>query len=58
MIEQGTNMRGMVRAAHLVLAKVLEMLWFRFESRFTDVCCVYRAIWRSTYRTIRGNLSA
>lgn len=58
MIEQGTNMRGLVRAAHLALAKLLEMLWWRFECRFTDVCCVYRAIWRSTYRTIRGNLTA
>lgn len=58
MIEQGTNMRGLVRAAHLVLAKLLEVLWWRFECRFTDVCCVYRAIWRSTYATIRGNLTA
>ncbi len=58
MIEQGTNMRGLVRAAHLVLAKFLEMLWWRFDCRFTDVCCVYRAIWRSTYATIRGNLTA
>ncbi|HVU05864.1 MAG TPA: sugar phosphate nucleotidyltransferase [Polyangiaceae bacterium] len=58
MIEQGTNMRGLVRAAHLALAKVLEMLWWRFECRFTDVCCVYRGIWRSTYRTIRQNLTA
>jgi len=58
MIEQGTNMRGLVRAVHLFLAKVLEMLWWRFDCRFTDVCCVYRAMWRSTYRTIRGNLTA
>ncbi|MBM4361849.1 MAG: NTP transferase domain-containing protein [Deltaproteobacteria bacterium] len=58
MIEQGTNMRGVVRAAHVLLAKLLEMLWWRFECRFTDVCCVYRAIWASTYKTIRGNLTA
>jgi len=58
MIEQGANMRGIVRVAHVVLAKLLEMLWWRFESRFTDVCCVYRAIWRSTYTVIRGNLTA
>jgi hypothetical protein len=36
----------------------MEVLWWRFDSRFTDVGCVYRAIWRSTYRTIRGELSS
>jgi NDP-sugar pyrophosphorylase family protein len=58
MIEQGTNMRGIVRAAHIILAKLLQLLWWRFESRFTDICCMYRGLWRSTYETIRGNLSA
>jgi NDP-sugar pyrophosphorylase family protein/SAM-dependent methyltransferase len=58
MIEQGANMRGVVRAAHVVLAKLLQLLWWRFESRFTDICCVYRGLWRSTYQAIRGNLSS
>ncbi|MGH0035645.1 MAG: NTP transferase domain-containing protein [Myxococcota bacterium] len=56
MIEQGSNMRGIVRAAHIGLAKLLEVLWWRFDSRFTDVGCVYRALWRSTYQAIRGEL--
>jgi NDP-sugar pyrophosphorylase family protein len=58
MIEQGTNMRGIVRAAHVLLAKLMQVLWWRFDSRFTDVCCVYRAMWRSTYELIRDNLTA
>jgi NDP-sugar pyrophosphorylase family protein len=58
MIEQGANMRGTVRTAHLILAKLLEILWWRFECRLTDVCCVYRGIWRSTYDSIRENLTA
>jgi choline kinase/ubiquinone/menaquinone biosynthesis C-methylase UbiE len=58
MIEQGTNMRGIVRAAHVVLAKVLELAWWRFESRVTDIACVYRALWRSTYCAIRPQLTA
>lgn len=58
MIEQGANMRGVVRVAHVILAKLLQLLWWRFESRFTDICCVYRGLWRSTYQTIRDNLSA
>jgi NDP-sugar pyrophosphorylase family protein len=57
MIEQGTNMRGTVRAAHILLAKLLQILWWRFDSRFTDIGCTYRGLWRSTYRTIRDNLA-
>jgi NDP-sugar pyrophosphorylase family protein len=58
LIEQGTNMSGVVRAAHVVLAKLLQLLWWRFEYRLTDVCCVYRAMWRSTYEAVRGELTA
>jgi dTDP-glucose pyrophosphorylase len=58
MIEQGANMRGLIRLANIWLAKLVEILWWRFECRFTDINCVYRAFWRATYRTIRGNLTA
>ncbi len=58
MIEQGSNMRGVVRAAHVALAKLVELAWWRFEARFTDLGCFYRALWRSTYLTIRPQLTA
>ncbi len=58
MIEQGSNMRGLARAAHILLAKLLETLWWRFDSRFTDVACVYRAFWRSTWTLIRDELDS
>ena len=58
MIEQGSNMRGLVRLAHVVLAKLLEVLWWRLDSRFTDICCVYRGLWRSTYELIRPQLTS
>jgi dTDP-glucose pyrophosphorylase/ubiquinone/menaquinone biosynthesis C-methylase UbiE len=58
MIEQGSNMRGVVRAAHVVLAKLLELAWWRFESRISDIACVYRALWRSTYAAIRPQLTS
>jgi NDP-sugar pyrophosphorylase family protein len=58
MIEQGANMRGLIRASHVLLAKLVEILWWRFEPRFTDICCVYRAFWRSTYEDVRSNLTA
>jgi dTDP-glucose pyrophosphorylase len=53
LIQQGSNMRGVVRLAHVVLAKLLELVWWEFEPRLTDVGCAYRAVWRSAYRTIR-----
>lgn len=58
LIHQGTNMRGIVRLAHVVLAKLLELVWWNYEPRFTDVGGAYRAIWRSTYRLIRPSLTA
>jgi UDP-N-acetylglucosamine diphosphorylase / glucose-1-phosphate thymidylyltransferase / UDP-N-acetylgalactosamine diphosphorylase / glucosamine-1-phosphate N-acetyltransferase / galactosamine-1-phosphate N-acetyltransferase len=58
MIEQGTNMRGIVRLVHVLLAKLVELLWWRFECRFTDIGCIYRAFWRSTWDTIRPQLSS
>jgi NDP-sugar pyrophosphorylase family protein len=58
MIEQGTNMRGIVRIAHVLLAKLLQVFWWRFDSRFTDVGCVYRGLWRSTWSSIRDHLQA
>ena len=56
LIEQGTNMRGIIRVAHIALAKLLEVVWWGYEPRFTDLGCTYRAIWRSSYDLIRGNL--
>lgn len=58
MIEQGSNMRGLVRLSHIVLAKLLELFWWRFDSRFTDICCVYRGMWRNTYVLIRDQLES
>jgi dTDP-glucose pyrophosphorylase len=57
LIHQGTNMRGIVRLAHVVLAKLLELFWWSYEPRFTDLGCAYRAIWRSTYRILRPILT-
>lgn len=58
LVEQGTNMRGLVRAAHVVLAKFLEIVWWSYECRFTDIGCSYRAIWRPAYTQMRDHLRA
>jgi dTDP-glucose pyrophosphorylase len=56
LVQQGTNMRGSVRLAHVLLAKFLEVVWWSYEPRFTDVGCAYRALWSATYRLIRPHL--
>lgn len=56
MVEQGTNMHGIVRWANVVVGKLIEALWWGQEPRFTDVGCTYRAIWRDVYSKIRGRL--
>lgn len=56
MVEQGTNMHGVVRWANVLVGKFIEALWWSQEPRFTDVGCTYRAIWRETYEKIRPQL--
>jgi len=58
LVEQGSDMRGLVRMANVVLAKFLELLWWNYEGRFTDVGCTFRAIWKSTYVSIRDRLTS
>ncbi len=56
MVEQGTNMHGIVRWANVLVGKLIEGLWWGQEPRFTDVGCTYRAIWKDVYAKIRGRL--
>jgi hypothetical protein len=53
LVEQGTNMRGPVRWGNVVVAKLVELLWWNLQPRFTDVGCTYRALWRDAYQAIR-----
>ena len=50
-------MRGIVRTANVLLAKLIELLWWRKESRFTDVGCTFRAVWKSTFELIADDLN-
>ena len=58
LIEQGSTMRGLVRLAHAALGKLMELLWWDREARFTDAGCTFRAFWRSTLDTLSPHLSA
>lgn len=56
MIEQGANMSSFLRWGNVFIAKVLEVLYWKQEPRFTDVGCTYRGIWRDAFNTIKSNL--
>lgn len=57
LIEQGANMNGWLRLGNLVVAKIIEGFWWTSGvSRFTDVGCTYRAIWKNVYRKIKDDL--
>jgi len=56
MIEQGANMQGLLRWGNVVVGKLVEILWWNQDSRFTDVGCTYRAIWKEAYKKIKNNL--
>ena len=61
MNEQGSNMNFETRWANVLLAKILEMLWWRDDPtvtpRFTDVGCTYRAIWKDSAKDIMNLLT-
>jgi len=58
MLEQGANMRFLLRWGNVFMAKFLELCWLRpAEPRFTDVGCTFRALTRETFVAIRPRLS-
>lgn len=58
LIEQASNMRGLLRWGNILMGKVVETAYGAYGPRFTDVGCMYRALWKYTYLEIRDQLSA
>lgn len=56
LIEQGSDMRGPVRIANIILAKIITALWWRREVRISDVGCTFRAIWKAEYQAVAKRL--
>lgn len=58
MVQQGANMRSLLRWGNVVVAKLLELFWYiSSEPRLTDVGCTYRALERRAWQRIRGGLT-
>lgn len=59
MIEQAANMGFLLRWGNVIVAKLIELLWWRnHQPRLTDVGCTYRGIWKQVYQKIKDNLKA
>lgn len=57
MVEQGANMRFLLRWGNVFMAKFLQVCWLRpSEPRFTDVGCTFRALTRETFDKIKARL--
>lgn len=57
LVQQGANMRFLLRWGNVAMAKILQLLWLRpSEPRFTDVGCTYRALTRETWNAIRDHV--
>ncbi len=58
MVQQGANMRSILRWGNVVVAKLVELMWYvSSEPRLTDVGCTYRALPREVWGRIRGGLT-
>jgi glycosyltransferase involved in cell wall biosynthesis len=58
MVEQGANMRFLLRWGNVAMAKILQLLWLRpDEPRFTDVGCTFRALTKTPFEAIRPLLT-
>ena len=58
MIEQGANLRPVYRWLNVFFGKVVEILWWGQEPRYTDIGCVYRAIWKDSFVKLSDDLRA
>lgn len=58
LIEQGSSMRGLVRLANSILGRLVEFLWWNRQARFTDAGCTFRAIWKTSFNTIKDDINS
>lgn len=58
LMELGVDLSPSVRAANILIAKLMEFLWWHFEGRFSDVGCTFRAFWRTSYLKIEPELGS
>ncbi len=58
LIEQGSLLKPAIRWINVFLGKLVEVMWWSQEPRFTDVACAYRAIWKESFEKISPDLTS
>jgi dTDP-glucose pyrophosphorylase len=58
LVDQASNMRGLVRWGNVFVGKLIELLWWSEEPRFTDVGCTYRGIWKQEWLKLRDRIQS
>lgn len=55
-IEYGANMPFLQRFGNMLFGTVITLLWWNRRSRFTDVGCTFRCLWKESYQRIARRL--
>lgn len=55
-IEYGANMPFLQRFGNILFGTIITLFWWNRRSRFTDVGCTFRCIWRESYQKIADRL--
>ena len=58
MIEQGSNLKPLYRWLNVFFGKLVEVMWWGQEPRFTDIGCVYRALWKDSFLKMSRDIRA
>ncbi|MDP2928233.1 MAG: glycosyltransferase [Candidatus Omnitrophota bacterium] len=55
-VEYGANMSFLQRFGNILFGSIITFLWWNRRSRFTDVGCTFRCMWRESYQKISDRL--
>ena len=55
-VEYGANMPFLQRFGNMLFGALVTLLWWNRRSRFSDVGCTFRCLWRESYQKIASQL--
>jgi NDP-sugar pyrophosphorylase family protein len=55
-VEYGANMPFAQRFGNMLFGSIITLLWWNRRSRFTDVGCTFRCVWKESYKRIAHRL--
>ena len=53
-----SNLNWAARWANWLLAKIIELLWFRRRVRLTDAACTFRGFWRQAWDQMAADVTS